>query len=342
MLAKLVPVPKVCVVGVDLGGTNVRAGAYLDDGAEASAKFTNPSNALVGVEAVADAVASVIHQAMESSGIPVEAIGLAIPGHIDDAVGLVRWAPNFEQDREVWRDVPLKRLVQERVGVPVHTGNDANLAALGEYQFGTGKGSARCLLIITLGTGVGGGIVLSPAAVHGKASGPLVLLGGNKGGAEFGHVSINRDGPDLGPVPYGALECYCGAKAIVNRAQHKLRYGRPSAVADAVQGDLSKITPLTLSTAAAKGDGVAIEVWTEVGEYLGVALGGFINIFAPDVVAIGGQISKAGDVLMTAVRRTARDVAIPTLYADVNIVQAERVEDAGILGAAALALEAIR
>ena len=190
--------------------------------------------------------------------------------------------------------------------------------------------------MITLGTGIGGGVVLSPSAVDGDARGPLILVGGNKGGAELGHVCINRDGPDMGAVLYGALESYCGTKAILNRADHKLRYGRSSSL----QG--RDLTPLDISLAAADGDEVAIEVWTEVGEYLGNAIGSFINIFAPDVVAIGGQIAKAGEVLLGPVRRAARNVAIPTLYADANIVQAERVEDAGTLGAAALAWEMTR
>lgn len=329
--------PGACVVGVDLGGTNVRAAAYLDDGAQASPKFTNPSNALGGLEGVVEAVVSTIHQAASAAKVPVAAVGLAIPGHIDDAAGLVRWAPNFGEEKggelEVWRDVPLKSLVQAQIDCPLHTGNDANLAALGEYRFGVGRRSASCMVLITLGTGVGSGIVLSPTSVHGKAEGPLLLVGGNKGGAELGHMCLNRDGPDMGAVAYGALESYCGTRAIVTRAHHKLRYGRASLL----QG--VEVTPLAISQAAEKGDEVAIEVWTEVGEHLGNAIGSVINIFAPDVVAIGGQIAKAGEVLIGPARRAARAVAIPTLYDDANIVQAERVEDAGILGGAALALE---
>lgn len=338
--------PEACVVGVDLGGTNVRACAYLHDGMEAGAKFINPSNAHQGAESVADVVAGTIQQAIGATKHSVQAVGIAIPGHIDDAGGLVRWAPNFGQQVgdtfQVWHNVPLKSLIATRVGLPVHTGNDANLAALGEYRFGLGKNSAKCLVMITLGTGIGGGVIFSPDSVHGRASGPLMLLGGNKGGAELGHVCIDRNGPDAGPVAYGALESYCGTRAIIARAQHKLRYGRKSLIADAVSGDFSLITPLILSQAADNGDQVAIEVWTEMGEHLGTAMGGFINLFAPDFLTVAGQIAKAGEHILGPARRTARDVAIPTLFDDVNIVQAERVEDAGILGAAALALEALR
>ncbi len=171
--------PQPCVVGVDLGGTNVRACAYLEDGTEAGAKFSNPSNAQVSVEAVVDAVSLTIQQAVAASSVPVSAVGIGIPGHIDDVRGLVRWAPNFRMRAgcdDIWSDVPLKGLVVARVGISLRTGNDANVAALGEYRFGCGRGSAKCLVMITLGTGGGGGVVMSLLAVQGRADGRLILV----------------------------------------------------------------------------------------------------------------------------------------------------------------------
>ncbi len=216
-------VPQACVVGVDLGGTNVRACAYFDDGTEAGAKFSNPSNAQHSVEAVAEAVSHTILQAAAASASPVQAVGIGIPGHIDDARGLVRWAPNFRMDAShdasIWRDVPLKSLVEKKTGFALHTGNDANLAALGEYRFGLGKRSAKCLVMITLGTGVGGGVVLSPTAVHGRADGPLVLLGGNQGGAELGHVCVDPVSVSFGTGAKGSLESFCGSFGIEGRAK---------------------------------------------------------------------------------------------------------------------------
>jgi glucokinase len=333
-------VPQACVVGVDLGGTNVRACAYLHDGTEAGAKFTNPSNAHISVEAVANAVSLTIRQAVESSSAPVQAVGIGIPGHIDELQGLVRWAPNFRMSAssdDIWRDVPLKSLVAEQTGLALHTGNDANLAALGEYRFGMGKNSARCLVMITLGTGVGGGVVFSPVAIQGKSSGPLVLLGGNQGGAELGHVCIDPISPAFGPGAQGSLESFCGAAGITGRAKQKLESGRNSSI-----DRHSAISPRILFEEAQKGDGVSLEVWKETGHFLGLGLGSFINLFAPDVIAIGGQVAKASKFFLESAKRTAKAVAIPTLFSDVNIAVAERVEDAGILGAAALALEAIQ
>ena len=322
--------PQPCVVGVDLGGTNVRACAYLEDGTEAGPKFSNPSNAQQSVESVVDAVSLTITQAAQSAGRPIAGVGIGIPGHIDDVQGLVRWAPNFRMDvakgDAIWRNVPLKSLVEKKSGFKLHTGNDANLAALGEYRFGLGRNSARCLVMITLGTGVGGGVILSQSAVHGKAGGPLVLVGGNQGGAELGHVCIDPVSPAFGSGAMGSLESFCGLFGIEGRAQAK---------------GSGVVAPKALYEAAKAGDAVALEVWRETGHFLGLGLGSFINLFAPDVIAIGGQVAKAAEFFLDAAKESAKQVAIPTLFSDANIGVAERVEDAGILGAAALALEAV-
>ena len=218
-------------------------------------------------------------------------------------------------------------------------GNDANLAALGEYRFGSGNNAAKCLVMLTLGTGIGGGVVMRPAAVQGDARGPLILVGGNQGGAELGHMVIQHGGLDCNAGTYGPLEAYCQRDAIVNRAVHRLRRGRKSVMQDSVKGDWSLVTPLMISEAAEAGDELAREIWAEVGAYLGVGIGSLVNIFAPDVFAIGGQISKAGEWLLGPARRAAENVAIPSLFADTKIVPAEQMEDAGLLGGAALALE---
>jgi glucokinase len=337
-------VPESCVVGVDLGGTNVRACTYSMDGREAGVKFSNPSNARKGVEAVADAVAATIIEACESSAGQVLAVGMGIPGHIDDERGLVRWAPNFlmqaDDSQAIWRDVPLKRLIEDRVRLPLHTGNDANVAALGEYRFGSGRNSARCLVMITLGTGVGGGVAFSPAAVQGKASGPLLLLGGNKGGAELGHVCVDPVSPSFGPGARGSLESFCGAYGIIGRAAAKLKGGRESTLtAKLAEGGISTFD---IFQAAEQDDRVALEVWKEMGEFLGLGLGSFVNLFAPDVIAVGGQIARAHRYFLPAALQKTREVAIPTLMEDARIGIADREEDAGLLGAAALAWEALK
>jgi len=337
-------VSRKCVVGVDLGGTNVRAGAFYEDGTPAGESFSNPSNAQSGTPAILESVARTIRQAADAAAERPVAVGMAIPGHIDDAGGMVVWAPNFGESINgvfhYWKEVPIRGPLTEQVGLPIHMGNDANLAALGEYKFGTGRGTARCLVMITLGTGVGGGVVMAPSAVQGDARGPLVLVGGNQGGGELGHVVVNADGPDCNAGEYGAIEGYIQRDAIIRRAQHRLRRGRESVLLEMLGGDISTLTPLHLSQAADRGDEVAIEVFEECGRMLGIGIGNFVNIFAPDVVAVGGQIAKAGEYILGPARRSARNVAIPSLFQDTKIVTAEQIDDAGMLGGAALALEA--
>lgn len=339
------PVQKA-VIGVDLGGTNVRAGAFFEDGTPAGPSFSNSSRAQEGTDHIMDAVASTINQAVAASQAKPQSVGLAIPGHIDNAHGVVRWAPNFGHAENGvfvnWKDVPIREPLSRRIDLPIHMDNDANMAALGEYKFGTGRNKANCLVMLTLGTGIGGGVVMSPHSVLGDARGPLVLVGGNKGGVELGHVIISHNGADCNAGTYGAIEAYCQRDSIIRRAVHRINRGRTSIINDLVEGDLSKVNPRLISEAANQGDEVAIEVFEEVGEMLGVGIGNFINIFAPDVLAVGGQIAKAGDWIMKPAVKAARNVAIGSLFSDCHITIAEQIEDAGMLGGAALALEALK
>ncbi|WP_158409120.1 ROK family protein [Fimbriimonas ginsengisoli] len=332
-----------CVIGVDLGGTNVRAGAFYEDGSEAGPSYSNPSKAQEGTPAILASIAATIQQAVATAAVKPTEVGLAIPGHVDDERGMIVWAPNFGENVngvfKYWENVEVRDPLAKMTGLNIRMGNDANLAALGEYKFGTGRNSAKCLVMLTIGTGIGGGVVMAPISVQGDARGPLVLLGGNKGGAELGHTVVNYQGPECNSGEFGSLESYCQRDAIVRRAQHRIRRGRKTILNDMVGEDLSKLTPKHISQAAEQGDEVSLEVWEEVGTMLGVGIGNFIAIFAPDIVAIGGQIAKAGDLLLKPAIRTARNVAVPSLFSDAKIVVAEQIEDAGMLGGAALALE---
>lgn len=331
----------MAVIGVDLGGTNVRAQAIAEDGRPVGELVIRPSNAQSGTQPIIDSLAGAICEARDSAQAPAKAVGMAIPGHIDDEAGMVRWAPNFGETREgvfyQWLDVPLKESLSASVDLPMVMLNDANAAAMGEYAYGSGKGEASCLVMLTLGTGVGGGIVMSPRSVVGSASSPLVVVGGNQGGAELGHILIRQGGLDCNAGSYGALEAYCQRDAIINRAIHRIRRGRESLVWEMTEHDLSKITPKLLSEAADQGDAMAIDIWREVGVALGAGIGSLINVFAPDVFAIGGQIAKAGNCLLDPAMTEARYIAVPSLFKACRIVQAERIADAGILGAAAAA-----
>lgn len=335
------------VVGVDLGGTNVRASVFDDTGVPVlDSPVEQPSHAQAGTAGIIEAIARTVQQAINRASVVPEAVGMAVPGHIDNETGVVRWSPNFGESVNgvfvCWRDQPLREPLRRYIDLPIVMGNDANLAALGEYRFGSGGGTANGLVMLTLGTGIGGGVVLSPNSVFGKAEGPLMLLGGNGGGAELGHSMIIAGGLDCNAGSYGALEAYCQRDSIVKRAIHRLQRGRPSIMPELVDHDLSKITPKIISLAAEQGDALAQQIWQEIGTYLGVGIGSMINIFAPEVVAVGGQIAKAGKWLMDPARTSAADTAIPSLFQDTRIVTAELIDHAGMYGGAAMALEALR
>jgi len=334
------------VIGVDLGGTNVRAGAFYEDGSPAGPKFSHPSRAQEGTVAIIDAIVATIRQAIAAAESEPVSCGMAVPGHIDNTSGIVRWAPNFGETIEGvfhnWNDVPLRQPLRQSLDIDIELGNDANLAALGEYKFGSGRNSAKCLVLVTLGTGIGGGVILSPDAVEGDARGPLMLVGGNQGGAELGHTVILDGGPPCSAGSYGAVEGLVQRDAIVRRAIDRLRRGRKSIIDDLVEGDLAKVTPRSIFDAAEKGDELAIQVFEEVGHYLGVAIGNYIDIFAPDILAVGGQVAKADKYILEPARRAARDVAIPSLFKDTKIVLAEQIDDAGMMGGAAMALEKLK
>lgn len=334
-----------CVLGVDLGGTNVRAQAIWEDGTPAGERVEQPSHAQEGVDPVIESLRSVIHSARSASSAPPRAVGLAIPGHVDNTTGNVLWAPNFGHLEDgvfrYWENVAIRGPLRTSIDLPIEMANDANAAALGEYLFGSGKGRASCLVMLTLGTGIGGGVVLSPQSVGGQVSGPLMLLGGNLGGAEMGHTLLAMDGLDSTAGTYGTLEAYCQRDSLIRRAQHRLKRGRQSMILDLAGGEMGALTPATIARAAECGDRLAREIWDEFGRFLGHGVGSLINIFAPEVFALGGQIANAHEWFMPALQQAAKDFAIPSLMKDCRILVAECQDDAGILGGAAIALQSL-
>ncbi|HEY3331197.1 MAG TPA: ROK family protein [Capsulimonadaceae bacterium] len=317
---------KKYVIGVDLGGTNVRAAVVEQESGKIVSRSANvPSRAHGGVQATAAQVAEAVRQAIENGEVDkadVDGIGMAVPGHIHGHEGKVLWAPNF---KDQWRNVFFAKPVSELTELPVYLGNDANLAALGEYQYGAGRG-CRHLVMFTLGTGIGGGII-----VDGH------LLTGSDGGAgELGHIFIAAsDSARGGNAMYGTLEGLAQRDAIIERAARKVASGRKTILADGVF-DRHKLTPKAVSDAAEKGDAAAIEVLEETGHYIGLGVASCINIFNPEVFVIGGGIAQAGATLFDPIIRTAKVNAVPTMYAKCRIVPAELGDNAGIMGGAAL------
>lgn len=327
------------VVGVDLGGTNVRA-AVLDRKDKVLGRAEVSSDAKNGVAQTVKQIGASVRQAVAAAGVEigeVGAVGIAVPGHIDVPAGMVRWAPNFGHYEEgvyiPYKNIPLRSLVEKEIGVAMAMDNDANAAALGEFRFGVGRGT-RHLVMFTLGTGIGGGII-----VEGE-----VLRGATGGAAEVGHIIIADGVGSSLNGPHGRLETLAGRDAISERAALKMETGRPSILWNNVTGPEALqqfLTPALIDEAAEAGDTLAIEVLEQTGHYVGLGIASLVNVFNPEVVVLGGKISQSETLYQTAIR-TARASSIGSIMADAKIVRAELGDNAGIMGAGELAWREVK
>ncbi|HET6644503.1 MAG TPA: ROK family protein [Fimbriimonadales bacterium] len=315
------------VIGVDLGGTNVRAALVTSGGEIGGPRVEKPSRAREGVAACLDSVADTILEA--AAGVEPSSVGIAIPGHIDGLDGVVRWAPNFGtglgEEFQMWLDVPFTEGLSERIPFRIHIGNDANLAAIGEYRFGSGKRTANGLVLFTLGTGLGSGVVLAPECVHGGLTRATVLFGNGGGAAELGHITIVKDGALCSCGARGHAEAYLGGIGLLTLAA---KFGAEGS------------SPKAIFVAAENGDSSALQTWALFGSYLGIVISCAIHSYGPEIVAIGGQVAKAAKYFLPSAIESAREASVASLFANSRIAVAEKIDDAGILGAGALALEA--
>ena len=322
------------VIGIDLGGTNVRA-AVVDRHEKLLGRSENPSDAKAGAKRTVARIAEAARGAAASADIPLEqigAIGIAVPGHINVPDGEVVWAPNFGEIVDgvyvPYKQIMLRDLVEAELNVAMTMDNDANAAALGEFRYGAGRG-ARHLVMFTLGTGIGGGII-----VEGE-----VLRGATGGAAEVGHIII-ADGVGSSPNgAHGRLETLAGRDPIIERAALKMESGRETLLWKYVNGPEAlqqHITPALIDEAAEAGDELAKEILRETGHYVGLGIASMVNVFNPEVFVMGGKISQS-KTLMDAALRTARASAIGSILASARIVPAELGDNAGIMGAAELA-----
>ncbi len=327
------------VVGVDLGGTNVRA-AVLDKNDKTLGRAENSSEAKAGAARTVARIGEAVRSAAANAGLTLDqigAVGIAVPGHIDVPNGMVRWAPNFGDYEDgsyvPYKNVPLRDMVEQELGLAMVMDNDANVAALGEFRFGAGRGT-RHLVMFTLGTGVGGGII-----IEGE-----VLRGATGGAAEVGHIIIaDGKGGSLNG-PHGRLETLAGRDPISERAALALETGRDSIMWKYVTGPdalQQYLTPALIDEAAEAGDALAIEVMQETGHYVGLGIATMVDVFNPEVVVLGGKISRS-ETLFQSANRTARASAIGSIFASAKIVRAELGDDAGIMGAAELAWREVK
>lgn len=306
-------------LGVDLGGTNLRAAAVTSDGVVLY-ESKRPTFADQGVDAVIDRIALSIREAADRAGLPDSVpVGVAAPGPLDPRAGIVYFAPNLPG----WTNVELRSRLAELTGRTVVLGNDANAAALGELYFGAGKGIQN-LIYVGLGTGVGGGVVS-----EGR------LIDGIRGmGAELGHTTVALDGPRCSCGSLGCLETFCAAWAITHEAELLVQCGRGQAIQLASGGE--PVGPRAVGIAAADGDPAALALLHRAGTALGAGLANFVNIFNPELIVLGGGVAEIGEPLMRPVRAALRLYTIPVMHDIVRLAPASLGLETGIYGAAAL------
>lgn len=314
------------VIGVDLGGTYLRA-ALADK--EGKILLTRRVRTLAdeGRDAVLDRLISLLEELKHQADGGVEAVGIGSPGPLDPKAGMVRNAPTLPG----WIDVPLTRIVEERVGIPVSLGNDANAAALGELAYGAGKG-ARHLIYLTISTGIGGGFV-----VDGR------LVEGQRGAAgEVGHMVVEPGGPICSCGGLGHLEAVASGTAIARQGREAVAAGKETLIASLSSGDRKDITAELVHQAALTGDSLAADLLGLAGRRLGYALVSLAHLFNPEVIVLGGGVTNTGDFFWTPIREVLDQGLMPVLGEDLTLKSSVLGDDAGLYGAAALALRAVR
>ncbi|MEI6044230.1 MAG: ROK family protein [Chloroflexota bacterium] len=312
------------VIGVDLGGTRIRV--VLADGngtlLERKELLTQASR---GQAAVMDSLVQTIQTVMKSADFD-QILGLAIgaPGPLNPKTGIIYAPPNLPG----WEEVPLRAILEERLGLPVYVGNDANLAALGEYTYGAAK-DYQYLVYITISTGIGGGII-----ERGR------LLDGAKGVAgEIGHMTIESFGPPCKCGNQGCWEALASGTAIRRRAIEMVQAGRNSLLNELSKGNLEDITAELVEQAARQGDPAALELIDQTAIYLGIGITNILHLFNPEIVVLGGGVTQMGELLLKPLLAEVARRTIPAFRENVPIVLTKLGGDIGLYGAVALVLQ---
>ncbi len=302
-------------IAVDIGGTQLRAAAFSEDSSKPARVIRIPtrdesSSPLERLQALI--------QQIWPADQPVAGIAVATPGPTDPYRGIVVEAPNIPG----WVDLPLRSHLEERFQVPVAVGNDANLAALGEWKFGAGIGHSH-MIYVTISTGIGGGIIIDNR----------LLLGAQGLAGEIGHVTVIPDGPPCGCGGYGHLEALASGTAITRWVKEQLQNG--------IQSSLENVKPLNakaVSEAAQKGDWLGITALSRAANYVGIALANLLHIFNPTAIIIGGGVSRSGPLLLTPMFSTMQSHVMNPRYLENLVLQEAKFgDDAGLMGALALA-----
>jgi glucokinase len=313
------------IIGVDIGGTNLVVGAVPAQGGQARAVVRKPTESKRGATFVVDRVAgmikTVIAQIEAETGddrSSIAGIGIGCPGPLDRGSGTIIKTPNLG-----WENFPLLSLLTSATGLPATLDNDANCATYGEWWQGAGRG-ADILVGVTIGTGIGGGLVIGGDIFHGA----------NDVAGEIGHMTIDFTGRRCACGNEGCLEAYVSGPNIAARAVEGIEAGVESILADLVDGELDRVTAQTVYEGAARGDSHANEVIAETAKILGAGIANLINLLNPQVVVVAGGVTQAGDHLFTPLRAAVRRRAFRVAADVCEIRPAELPDTAGVVGAA--------
>ncbi|MGI8572515.1 MAG: ROK family protein [Solirubrobacteraceae bacterium] len=316
--------PSRRTIGVDMGGSKLLAGA-IDPGLSVHRRA---QRSVVGLDqsTLLDVVVDAVQEVRDGDGSEIEAVGFGIPCLIDQRTGRAVLGVNL-----ALRDVPFADVMAERLGLPVYVDNDANTAALAEHRAGAARGCTD-IVMLTIGTGIGGGLILGGKLYRG-------WLGA---GAELGHMVIDMDGPRCqGNCPNrGCVEVLASGTALAREAIRLAGEHRDSALARALAAGRELAGPL-VTELAHDGDEAALEAIDLIGTRLGVAIASLVNIFNPQAVVIGGGVIAAGELLLAPARAEMRRRALPPSRDEVRIVAARFGVEAGMIGAAALAFDGL-
>ncbi len=310
-------------LGIDLGGTNIACG-IVNENYEIIGRGRVKTNLPRPAAEIADDIFNASMMAIENAGVKKEDIkfaGIGSPGAIDAKNGIVSYANNLG-----FNNVPLKKLVEERLNIETFIENDANAAAYGEMLAGAGKGT-KDFVAITLGTGVGGGVII----------GGKILSGYNSAGAELGHTVINIDGEPCTCGRNGCWEAYASATALIRQTKREMLNNKNSLMWELTDGNIDNVNGITAFDAMRQNDESGTAVVDNYIKYVAVGVVNMINIFQPQVLCIGGGISKEGDTLLNPIRAFAeKERYSKNIKVQTEVKAAELGNDAGIIGAAFL------
>jgi len=312
------------VLAVDLGGTKILA-ALISKQGRVLARKHGPTLANEGPQPVINRICATIDHLLSKKNISpsqLDSISIAAAGVIDMEQGVNTMSPSLPG----WCDVPLQDIVQEKYRVNTFLINDANAAALGEHQLGAGRGISN-LLYITVSTGIGGGIIIDDK----------LYLGASGSAGEVGHITIDINGPKCSCGNTGCWQALVSGAVVAEEAKRRIEQGEKSALTGISGGKIEKITAETVEMAARCGDSLALEIILKAADYLGIGMVNLIHIFNPEMIIIGGGMSKMGDLLLGPMKQTINKRAHRLSAKAVRIVTSQLDDNAGVLGAAVFA-----